>query len=386
MQTMSGTFKSSTLRMWHSGVALVVYATTLGLLDGLHMALRVPRVGRPVIWMHIIVGLLFYPVFIRLAVLFTRRFALDGRRQFRNVGVHMGIGLTLQYLHYLVMHTLLVIVVWPVFYPGRVFSSPAIAGISPQHLREYPIDLLAYWIVIGFVYASRYYSELAAREVIAAKLEASLAEARLEVLRRQLSPHFLFNTLNAISVLALRGDNDAVIETLSRLSDLLRFAIDETHPQTVALSEELNFLDGYLAIQQVRFDDRLKVDLKIAAQSLDALVPFMILQPIVENAIEHGISAQCEGSTITIKAEVEKDELHLSVSDSGPGFKFEHRARPSRHVNGGGIGLANTRERLDQLYGARHTIKYGPSPSGGVSVAIHIPFEPAALHVLKETA
>ncbi len=386
MQTMSGSLKSSTLRMWHSGIALVVYATTLGLLDGLHMALRVPRVGRPVIWMHVIVGLLFYPVFIRLAVLFTRRFPLVGSRQFRNVGVHLGIGLSLQYLHYLAMHTLLVTVVWPVFYPGRVFSRAVIAGISPQHFREYPIDLLAYWIVIGFVYASRYASELAAREVAAAKLEASLAEARLEVLRRQLSPHFLFNTLNAISVLALRGDNDAVIETLSRLSDLLRFAIDESHPQTVPLSEELNFLDGYLAIQQVRFDDRLKVDLKIAASTLDALVPFMILQPIVENAIEHGISAQCDGSTITIKADVENHELHLSVSDSGPGFSFEHRARPSRPANSGGIGLANTRQRLDQLYGARHTIKYGPSSSGGVSVVIRIPFEPTPLPALKETA
>jgi sensor histidine kinase YesM len=112
----------------------------------------------------------------------------------------------------------------------------------------------------------------------------------------------------------------------------------------------------------------------------------MILQPIVENAIEHGISAQCEGSTITIKADIEHDELHLLVSDSGPGFKFEHRARPSRPANGNGIGLANTRQRLDQLYGARHLIEYGPSPSGGASVAIHIPFEPAPLQVLKETA
>jgi len=206
------------------------------------------------------------------------------------------------------------------------------------------------------------------------------------VLRRQLSPHFLFNTLNAISVLALRGDNDAVIETLSRLSDLLRFAIDENHPQTVPLSEELSFLDGYLAIQQVRFDDRLRVELKVAPQALDALVPFMILQPIVENAIEHGTSAQCDGSSIAIKADIENDELRLSVSDSGPGFKSDHRSRPSRQVNGGGIGLANTRRRLEQLYGARHTIKYGPSPSGGAAVAIHIPFEPAPLQVLKETA
>jgi two-component system LytT family sensor kinase len=373
MPVVSDIRRSSALRTWHSRIALGVYATTLGLLDGLHMALQVPRAGRPVILTHIIVGLLFYPVFTRLAVLLTRRFPLDVAAWFRNVVAHMAIGLTLQYLHYLAMHTLLVAFVWPVFYPGRLFSSKVIAGISPRHFREYPIDLLAYWIVIGFVYASRYYSELGEREVAAARLEASLAEARLEVLRRQLSPHFLFNTLNAISVLALRGDNEAVVETLSSLGDLLRFAIDENHPQTVPLSEELTFLDGYLGIQHVRFGDRLTVELEAAPQTLEVLVPFMILQPIVENAIEHGISVQCDKSTITIRADVETSRLRLRVSDSGPGFNG-HRPGASS-ANGNGIGLANTRRRLDQLYGSDYSIEYGPSPRGGASVAIYLPLE-----------
>ncbi|MEO8070773.1 MAG: histidine kinase [Acidobacteriota bacterium] len=382
METVSISPRGSALTRWHSGIALGVYAATLGLLDGLHMALKVPSAGRPVIILHIVVGLFFYPVFVRLAVLLTRRFPLDVSTWFRNVVAHMAIGLTLQYLHYLIMSTLLVGFVWPVFYPGRMLVRTVIAGISASHFREYPIDLLAYWIVIGFVYASRYNSQLAEREVAAAKLEASLAEARLEVLRRQLSPHFLFNTLNAVSVLALRGENEAVVETLNQLSDLLRFAIDEHHPQTVPLADELAFLGGYLGIQQVRFGDRLKVELDVSPESLDALVPFMILQPIVENAIEHGVSEQVDGSTVTIRTTVKNMTLSLSVCDSGPGFgKNGHGTGTNRDgTNGNGIGLSNTRLRLAQLYGSRHAIEYGPSPSGGASVAITIPFEAAAIH------
>lgn len=401
-------FGPSRLRAWQSAIALGVFAAMLSLLDGTHLALQVPRASRPVIIMHILVGLFFYPIFGQMAVLFTRRFPLDVTHWLRNVVVHTGIGLTLQYFHYLLNHTLLVTVVWPVFFPGRVFPQEVIAGISPKHFREYPEDLLAYWIVIGFVYAARYYRELAEREVLAAKLEASLAEARLEVLRRQLSPHFLFNTLNAISVLAMRGDRDAVVETISQLSDLLRFATDESHPQRVPLVEELAFLDGYLGIQQVRFGDRLRIDLQIAPQSLDALVPFMVLQPIVENAIEHGMTEQCDGSRIRIETAVESDGmLRLEVSDDGPGFAVpmpelvgaavaagggaaadSSLARPrssgKRNGNGGGhshgIGLSNTRRRLDQLYGSRHAVEYGHSASGGATVAIRIPFELSPAH------
>lgn len=398
------TFGPSRMRAWRSAIALGVFTAMLSLLDGIHLALQVPRASRPVIVMHILVGLLFYPIFGRLAVLFTRRFPLDLRHWLRNVAVHSVIGLTLQYFHYLLNHTLLVTVVWPVFFPGRIFPQEVIAGISPKHFREYPEDLLAYWIVIGFVYAARYYGELAEREVLAAKLEASLAEARLEVLRRQLSPHFLFNTLNAISVLAMRGDRDAVVDTIGRLSDLLRSATDEGHPQRVPLSEELAFLDGYLGIQHVRFGDRLRVDVQIAPRSLDALVPFMILQPIVENAIEHGITEQCGGSNIRIEAVVENGRLlRLEVSDDGPGFAMDlpepvlvaaavggggvavqqdiqaARPRPAvkrgRHDRAHGVGLSNTRRRLDQLYGSRHAIDYGHSPTGGATVAIRIPFE-----------
>jgi two-component sensor histidine kinase len=300
----------------------------------------------------------------------TSRFPLDIAGWPRYVPVHIVAALTFQYVHFQITHFLLVMVVRPLFFQnGSGTARYYFPGLPPQHLREYPIDLLAYWIIVGFFYASRYHSELHDREIGAARLETSLAEARLELLRRQLSPHFLFNTLNTISVLAQRGDQGAFLETLSRLSDLLRVAIDETHPQTVALSDELKFLDGYLGIQQIRFADRLSVRLNIEDESLRGTVPFMILQPLVENAIEHGISADSSTSVVTIETKVRHSVLHLMVSDSGPGFTT---IKPGPRRNR--IGLANTESRLQQLYGEAHTIEYGHSSDGGASVTISIPF------------
>jgi len=367
----SGTRSASlSLGTWHSHVALGVYAVALSLMDGFHMALREPPVRPPVIWLHLILGLAIYPVFIALALSLTRRLRLDGDRRMRNAALHLCVGFLLQYFHYLLLHWFLANIVWPVFYPGATLKGTLILGIAATHYREYPIDLLAYWVVIAYEHASEYYHALGERQIAAAKLEASLAEARLEVLRRQLSPHFLFNTLNTISVLALRGDKSGVVDTLSRLSDLLRIAIDEDHPQLVTLSEELSFLDGYVGIQQVRFGERLKVSLKVDPETLCALVPFMILQPIVENAIEHGISAQTGGSTIAIETSADATNLRLVVHDSGPGFSLPDRHRGPRH----GIGLANTTQRLQQLFGREYTIHCGDSPLGGALVEIGIPF------------
>jgi two-component system LytT family sensor kinase len=345
-------------------------AVPLGILDGLHWYLQLPSLNVPVIALHVLVAWALYPVLVPFARVVTRRFPLDVAGWPRHVLVHIFAALTFQYVHLQINHFLLVMVVRPLFFHAG--SGPAryyFPGLPPQHLREYPIDLLAYWIIIGFFYASRYRSELHDRRIGAARLETSLAEARLELLRRQLSPHFLFNTLNTISVLAQREDQSAFLETLSRLSDLLRVAIDETHPQTVALSDELKFLDGYLGIQQIRFADRLSVHLDIEDESLHGVVPFMILQPLVENAIEHGISANTSTSIVTIKTTVRESVLHLMVSDSGPGFRTG-----SAGPRGNRIGLANTESRLQQLYGEAHNIEYGHSPDGGASVTIAIPF------------
>jgi LytS/YehU family sensor histidine kinase len=216
------------------------------------------------------------------------------------------------------------------------------------------LDVLTYWAIVG-MYLALHYSNL----------RTSLAEARLAALRAQLNPHFLFNTLNAISTLALKGDQPAVTETLGRLSGLLRAALDE-HTDEISLTREIEFLDDYVAIQRIRFVDRLCVEKSVANDTLDCLVPTMILQPIVENAIKHGINAQRGPGHVDVSAVRNNGSLVIEVRDSGPGFGA-----------GGveaGIGLTNTRARLEQLYGSRYALEYGSRPEGGASVRISIPF------------
>jgi two-component system LytT family sensor kinase len=229
---------------------------------------------------------------------------------------------------------------------------------------------LTYWTSVGAFYAFHYYQKARQQELTAVQLQASLTEARLQMLRCQLNPHFLFNTLNAMSVLVLKGEQETVMEMLVRLSDLLRMTLDETRPQKVPLEEELTLVDRYLAIQAVRFENRLTIERHVAPETAAALVPSMILQPVLENAIEHGVAAECGPSWIAIQTSRENGRLRLEVSDSGPGF---HSALPAR--SGQGIGLVNTRARLEQLYGANQRIEYGRSASGGAAVTIVIPFE-----------
>ena len=190
-------------------------------------------------------------------------------------------------------------------------------------------------------------------------------DLELEALQRQLHPHFLFNTLNAISTFALKGDQPAVTETIGRLSGLLRAALDE-HTEEISLTREMEFVDDYVAIQQIRFADRLCVEKSIARDTLEGLVPTMILQPIVENAIQHGVNAQRGRGHVDISAVRDNGSLVIEVCDSGPGFRSV-----GAHD---GIGLANTRARLEQLYGSHYLFEYGSMPEGGASVRITIPF------------
>jgi two-component system LytT family sensor kinase len=220
------------------------------------------------------------------------------------------------------------------------------------------LEVLAYWAAAGICLAMHF-----------SNLRTSLAEARITALRAQLNPHFLFNTLHAISVLALKGEHQAVAEMLGRLSDLLRAALDGTS-QEVPLSVEMDFVDHYMALQRVRFADRLQIEKTIAENTLCGLVPTMILQPLVENAIKHGVNAQRGAGCVNIRAERAGSDLIVEVQDSGPGF--------SGMVPKRGIGLANTKARLEQLYGAAHRLEYGPAPQGGASVRIVIPFRQRA--------
>jgi two-component system, LytTR family, sensor kinase len=231
-------------------------------------------------------------------------------------------------------------------------------------------DVLIYSLIAGGQSAWHWYTELQARELATAQLQASLTEARLQALRGQLNPHFLFNTLNAISVLALKEESAQVVRTLNRLGDLLRASLSAQPRQEVRLAEELDFVDGYLEIQELRFADRLSVAREIEPGALDGLVPAMILQPLVENAVLHGVAPGRDPGRITIRARVEDGLLHLEVRDTGPGFPAG--------VARDGIGLANTRARLEQIFGETHVLECANPPGGGAAVRIRLPFRPAA--------
>ena len=249
-------------------------------------------------------------------------------------------------------------------------------------VRDYwAAEFLSYWAMVIAFYAVHYYQESQRRQRAAAELQRTLAEARLEVLRSRMNPHFLFNTLNSISTLALKGDNDATVEMLARLSELLRVSLDERCPHEVSLARELELLDRYLAIQRVRFADRLTVRQRIGDDTRHALVPSMILQPLAENAIRHGIDARCGAGMVTIESERRNGALHLRVSDSGPGFPNEGAS-----VGRLGLGLSTTRARLEQLYGSRQQIVVGRSEQGGGTVTVTIPFhtEPVAVSAAGE--
>ncbi|MGH7616633.1 MAG: sensor histidine kinase [Gemmatimonadaceae bacterium] len=203
------------------------------------------------------------------------------------------------------------------------------------------------------------------RDLDAARVRGQLAEARLDVLSAQLQPHFLFNTLQGISTLITR-DPVAADKMLTSLSDLLREVLRRGERREVDLDEELRVLEPYLDISRWRFGDRLTVETSANDAARRALVPFFILQPLVENAVHHGVSSRAGPAAIHIEATVDRDRLWLSVTDDGPGVDAPDPRR--------GIGLTNTKARLEELYGDRHTLELDRPPTGGFRVRVGIPY------------
>jgi two-component system LytT family sensor kinase len=237
---------------------------------------------------------------------------------------------------------------------------------------EFHVSLLTYWAIVGIDHAFAYYRKYRERELVATQLEARLAQAELQVLKMQLHPHFLFNTLNAISALMHR-DVEAADKMVARLSDLLRSTLENVGVQEVSLKQELEMLERYLEIEQTRFQDRLTVQMRIEPETLDARVPNLILQPLVENAIQHGIAPRSSAGRIEIRAARENGTLKLDIEDNGRGMPEGFVPNFKK-----GVGLANTRARLEQLYGAAHSFKLLNSTRGGLIVSLSIPFSEMA--------
>ena len=240
-------------------------------------------------------------------------------------------------------------------------------------LRSVTVSLdygvLLYGIVLLVHYAVENYARCQEGRVRASKLETQLAQAQLNALKMQLHPHFLFNTLHSISTL-VNEDPEAAEAMIARLSELLRLSLENTGAQEVPLSQELEFVERYLEIEQIRFEDRLRILFDVDPQTLDAQVPNLILQPLVENAIRHGI-AQKPGGTVEVRASLVEGKLLLQVLDDGVGLASKCLNRP-------GLGLTNTRARLDAIYGKEHDFVLRNASNGGAEAAIRIPFQPLA--------
>jgi len=235
---------------------------------------------------------------------------------------------------------------------------------------------LVYGGMVALQHMSALYRRYAERERITLQLETKLARAQLEALKIQLQPHFLFNTLNTISAL-LHRDPEAADRVLTRLGDLLRLSLQHSGRQEVMLRQELEFLERYLEIQQTRFQDRLCVRFDTDPDALDALVPTLVLQPLVENAVRHAIEPRAAAGRLEIRARRHDGRLTLQVADDGPGIAtsghgaIDGSAIP---VTGSGIGLSNTRARLEQLYGAGHRFTLANAAEGGLVVTLEIPY------------
>ncbi len=243
---------------------------------------------------------------------------------------------------------------------------------SPEFLQLFFLvnlqeNLVVYWILVGVYHALAYYRKYRERELRASQLEARLARAQLQVLKMQLHPHFLFNTLHAISAL-MHQDVEVADRMLARLASLLRSALENADRQEVTLREELDFIHPYLEIEQARLGTRLSVQMDIDPTTMDAAVPNLVLQPLVENAIRHGLAPRSEAGRVLILSRRQADRLCLQVCDDGPGLPARPRALRE------GIGLSNTRSRLQQLYGNAHRFELTNGEGKGLMASVTIPF------------
>lgn len=296
----------------------------------------------------------------------VRRFPLDRERLFPNVLVH-------------VMAAPVVSLFASALFTGmrgvRLWANGELVGgwlgdtLSRVFLSSVTLDTVIYMTILIGVHAFEYYRKFRERELRASQLEAELAEARLHALRLQLQPHFLFNTFHTIAMLVRQQRDEEAVDTIAVLSDFLRYVLDNTGAQEVSLKHELNFLESYLAIERIRFKDRLQVDIDVDPEVLSACVPNLILQPLVENAIRHGIEPTDRPGRIDVVARREGNQLRIRVQDNGVGLPEDWTLEAQQ-----GVGLANTKARLERLYGDDHHLGFSNAPAGGLMATVVIPF------------
>jgi two-component sensor histidine kinase len=293
----------------------------------------------------------------------VRRVPFDGPAKRRVVLVHAGAGLLAGLIQCGVS-----IVLAMSFGPPRTEPTSWLAAVV-----WIPFGIVFYAAIAGVGAALDYLRRLREREVQAARLKTLLVESRLGALRMQLQPHFLFNTLNTVAMLVRQGDQQTSVRVLARLSELLRQVLNEERNGEITLREELETTARYLEIEEIRFGDRLRVELAVDERVQDVLVPSMLLQPLVENAIRHGIARRAAATCVRIEADMEDGAVLLQVSDDGPGFPAGFDVERQS-----GIGLRNTAERLRYHYMGKASLTTDAAPGGGAAVRLRLPFRAKA--------
>ncbi len=350
-------------RHWLEAAVIFAAWTVSGLILATQLYVLAGLGGRQVTWVPVLRGSLLDSslwAFSTVAIFWlARRVPLERGRMLQGIAVHLIAAVVLLVARTGFKVELSQHVGW---LAARPFSSVFLGSFS--------VNALYYVLLLGIAHAVLYYGRYREGERTAERLAAGLTEARLQALKMQLHPHFLFNTLNAISAL-IPAEAQPARRMVARLGDLLRIALEHEETQEVTLREELSFLEPYLEIEQARLEDRLTVTMEIAPEILDARVPHLLLQPLVENAIRHGIAPRIEPGRVEISATRAADHrfLHLQVRDDGPGLERHNQARTRK-----GVGLANVQSRLEQLYGSEHQFALENHPDGGTVVRISLPF------------
>ena len=328
------------------------------------------RLGKPISWGAAFLGDMsysaFWILFTPLVLWLAKRFPFEKQNWLRRFSIHLVASIFLALLHKAIHN--LSMTFYRITFEGATFSWD-LEYRSMISYFDYGLQL--YWLVLILNYAYEYYQRFREKELLASQLETQLVQAQLQSLKTQLQPHFLFNTLNTISVL-IQENPKAANTMLVQLSDLLRMTLDNVGTHEVQLKREMEFLDRYLQIQQTRFGDRLTIQKRIDVQTNDAFVPYLILQPLVENALRHGIGTLPGPGTIEISSIRNNGDLSLMVKDTGPGIK-ELKSDSKRS----GVGLSNTQARLQQLYGNQHKFEVENIPRGGLQVTITLPYHTA---------
>jgi two-component system, LytTR family, sensor kinase len=344
---------------------IAMFVFVAGTVTGIYFALQAhwnPNLMPPPSWRHAFgVNLTYYylwalttPIVVRMA----RRFRFESGRWAVAVLAHFLASAILTLIQIVAGEAIVTLL-------GLRPSLNFFTKVSYSFVANAQSSLPTYWLILFAYLAFDYYVKYRDRELRGAQLAAELSRAHLQALKMQLKPHFLFNTLNSISSL-MYSDVEAADAMLARLSEFLRLTLDRDLDQEVTLSEELEFVRCYLEIEKIRFEDRLTVSVDVGHDVSEARVPSLALQPLIENAIHHGIASRPKGGSIAIKARRDNGTLHISVADDGVASCGDHPVER--------IGLANTRKRLEQLYGTEQRFTFGASPGGGFVVELAIPF------------